>query len=260
MQPAPIGASAAARSRDQDRRSSLEPGEREGVGNPRRNLNCAEAGEAQAGRRAPYDVRRGGRHRADRPRSNAAGGTTPWGRTPGPSHAPPPPCAGGIAADPGAPDMRNRGSPRHRPVGKTVAIPRLDGAGRDLGFDDEPRVRMVEVPLVVGDVLEVPDDLAGVGVEGEGRVGVQDVAVTGAPLHRAPRNRHPDAGVDEVQPGVEAGRVPSRAAPPVLVGDVGAPFCVRRATRPSRALPRRARRPRRRLADHRRGDAPANSH
>ena len=79
---------------------------------------------------------------------------------------------------------------------------------------------MVEVPLVVGDVLEVPDDLAGVGVEGERGVGVQDVAVAGAALHRAPRDRHPDAGEDEVQLGVEAGRVPGRAAPPVLVGNV----------------------------------------
>ena len=36
---------------------------------------------------------------------------------PGPSHAPPPPCAGGIVAGPGAPDMRNRGS-RAAPAGR----------------------------------------------------------------------------------------------------------------------------------------------
>ena len=48
---------------------------------------------------------------------------------PGPSHAPPPPCAGGIVAGPGAPDGRNRGSTRRGPVGKTVD-PLESGAGR----------------------------------------------------------------------------------------------------------------------------------
>ena len=49
-----------------------------------------------------------------------------WG-APRPSHAPPPPCAGSIAAGPGAPDGRNRGSHAARPVGKTVAAPRIGG-------------------------------------------------------------------------------------------------------------------------------------
>ena len=79
---------------------------------------------------------------------------------------------------------------------------------------------MVEVPFVVRGVLEVPHDLARVGVEGEGGVRVEDVAVSGAALHRAPRNRHPDAGVDQVQLGVVARRVPRGAAAPQLVGDV----------------------------------------
>ena len=46
---------------------------------------------------------------------------------PGPSHAPPEPCAGSIAAGPvGAPDRRNRGS-HAVPAGKTVATPRIGG-------------------------------------------------------------------------------------------------------------------------------------
>ena len=47
--------------------------------------------------------------------------------TAGPSHAPPPPCAGRIMAGSGAPDVWNRGFPRRRPVGKTVATPRIGG-------------------------------------------------------------------------------------------------------------------------------------
>ena len=48
---------------------------------------------------------------------------------PGPSHAPPPPCAGGIVAGPGLRTCGIVGLTRRRPVGKTVAPPRI-GASR----------------------------------------------------------------------------------------------------------------------------------
>ena len=54
----------------------------------------------------------------------------PSRRTPGaagPSHAPPPPCAGGIVAGPGLRTRGIVGLTRRRPVGKTVATPRIGG-------------------------------------------------------------------------------------------------------------------------------------
>ena len=79
---------------------------------------------------------------------------------------------------------------------------------------------MVEVPLIIGDVLEIPDDRPGIGVQGQRGIGVQHVAVAGAALHGAPGNRHPDTRIDQVQLRVVAGRIPGRAAAPILVRDV----------------------------------------
>ena len=119
----------------------------------------------------------------------------------------------GLAGDTGhdlAP--RARGDPTVHPFDR-VAV------RGHLGLDHEPGVRVVEVPFVVRDVLEVPDDRARVGVEGEGGVGVEDVAVAGAALHGAPGNRHSDPGVYQVQLGVVARRVPRGSAAAHRVGD-----------------------------------------
>ncbi len=75
------------------------------------------------------------------------------------------------------------------------------------GVDEDALERVVEVPAVV-EVLVVPDDLAGVGVEGEGRVVVEVLQVGPADEELGGRRGHRGADVDEVQLGVVAGDHP----------------------------------------------------
>ena len=88
---------------------------------------------------------------------------------------------------------------------------------------------MVEIPVVV-QVLVVPADRAGVGVEGEGRVVVAVRIVDAAEheLRRRRRHRRPD--VDEVQVGVVARDHPRADVHPLLVGHA-APRLVARLAR-----------------------------
>ena len=71
------------------------------------------------------------------------------------------------------------------------------GSGADRGVDEQALERMVEVPVVV-QVLVVPDDLAPVGVQREGRVVVQvgEVRAAGHELRRRRRRSPPSTWVD----------------------------------------------------------------
>ena len=129
----------------------------------------------------------------------------------------------GLAVE-GVDDAGLAGHAGHHPADLARPQPRVDpahrvGVGRDRGVEQHPLEGVVEVPVVV-QVLVVPDDLAGVGVEGEGRVVVQ-VREVGAAEHEL-RGRRGDrrAGVDQVQLGVVAGGHP---APDVLAVGVGHP-------------------------------------
>ena len=74
----------------------------------------------------------------------------------------------------------------------------------------------VEIPLIVGHVLEMPDQLAGVGIERQRGVGVQAIVVNAGLLRRM----HQRAGVvslrrseeDQVQRGIIAAGGPNRRA------------------------------------------------
>ena len=102
-------------------------------------------------------------------------------------------------------------------------------------IDEHAFVRRA-VPLVGGHELEVPAQLAGVGVDGEQGVRVQRVA--GAARRRAPRRRLARREVHEIQLRVVARGVPRRAAerrPFVVLGprlEAGLAFARRGVKRP----------------------------
>src|SRR6185503_16124006 len=93
----------------------------------------------------------------------------------------------------------------------------------DDGVDEQTLERMVEIP-VVDDVLEVPDDLARVGVERERRVVIEVLLLIAAEhvLRRGRRDRRAD--VDAVQLGIEARDHPHADVPTLLVRDVAPGF------------------------------------
>ena len=135
---------------------------------------------------------------------------------PGPSHAPPPPCAGGIATGPGAPDVRNRGS-------------HAASAGRQDGGDPSNRGRAVtrsQRGMPLSATRTIPRSATAVrrrnrgGSWGSGRAGI--VGLT----------RHRPVGKTVATPRIGGG--PSRA---VSVG------CSCSATDPARPAPAPARRP-----------------
>ena len=100
------------------------------------------------------------------------------------------------------------GDAGHDPPHLAGPQPRVDPLDRvrvrrDRGVDEDALERVVEVPTVV-EVLVVPDDLAGVGVEGEGRVVVEVLQVGAADEELGGRRGHRGADVDEVQLGVVA--------------------------------------------------------
>ena len=77
---------------------------------------------------------------------------------------------GGIERPDDAGLARDAGHDLAPRAGDDPAVQPFDRLGirRHLGLDHEPGVRVVEVPFVVRGVLEVPHDLARVGVEREG--------------------------------------------------------------------------------------------
>ena len=85
---------------------------------------------------------------------------------------------------------------------------------RDGGLDQQPLERMIEIP-VIDDVLVVPDDLAGVGVERERGVVVEVRLVVARQRELRRGNRHRRADEDPVQLRVVARHHP-RAHVPAL--------------------------------------------
>ena len=99
---------------------------------------------------------------------------------------------------------------------------RLAGLAVDRKIDEHPLVDVIEVPGVVFEMLVVPLQLPGVGIDGEGRVRVHR-AVLGAGLGRQrpahlgdPRIGLAGAVIDEVLVGVIAPGNPRRGAEPAL--------------------------------------------
>ncbi len=90
---------------------------------------------------------------------------------------------------------------------------------RDLGVDQEPLEGVVEVPVVV-DVLVVPDDLAGVHVEGHRGRHVEVVLVVPRELILGRRGGDRGAVVDQAELRVVAGRVPGPDRDPLLARGV----------------------------------------
>ena len=141
----------------------------------------------------------------------------------------------GLAVE-GVDDAGLAGDAGHHPALLARLQPGVDpgdgvGVGGDGGVDEQPLEGVVEVPVVV-QVLVVPPDLAGVGVEGEGRVVVQ-VRQLGAAEHEL-RGRRGDrrADVDEVQLGVVSSG-PSRCRRACAARTARRPTSRRRA-RPAR--------------------------
>ena len=86
---------------------------------------------------------------------------------------------------------------------------------RDRGLHEQPLERMIEIP-VIDDVLVVPDDLAGVGVERERRVVIEVLLVVAAERELRRGDRHRRADVDQVGLGVVARDHPRADMPALL--------------------------------------------
>ena len=86
---------------------------------------------------------------------------------------------------------------------------------RDGRVDEQPLERMVEIP-VIDEMLVVPDDLAGLGVERERRVVIQVLLVRAAENELRGRDRHGRADVDAGQRRIEARHHPRADVPALL--------------------------------------------
>ncbi len=102
------------------------------------------------------------------------------------------------------------------------------------GIDDEALERMIEIP-VIDDVLVVPDDLAGVGIQRQRGVVVQVLLVVAAEqeLRRGRADRRAD--VDQVQLGIVARHHPRADVIAPLEGHVAPRLVARFARRRDRA-------------------------
>ena len=87
--------------------------------------------------------------------------------------------------------------------------------GRDRGVDEQPLERMIEIP-VVDQMLVVPDDLAGRGIERERRVVIEVLLVVAAEDELRRGNRDRRADVDLVEHGVVARHHPRADVPALL--------------------------------------------
>ena len=93
----------------------------------------------------------------------------------------------------------------------------------DDGIDEQPLERMIEIP-VIDDVLEVPDDLARIGVECQRRVVVEVLLPVAAEhVFRCGRG-HRRADIDAVQLRIVARHHPHADVPTLLVGNVAPGF------------------------------------
>ena len=93
-----------------------------------------------------------------------------------------------------------------------------------------PLERMIEIP-VIDDVLVVPDDLAGVGVNGERAVVIEVLLVVAAERELRRGDRHRRADVDQVQLRIVARHHPGADVPALFHRHV-APRFVARLARP----------------------------
>src|SRR5262249_53373509 len=82
----------------------------------------------------------------------------------------------------------------------------------DLDVGEHLLKDMIEVPVIPRQKLMIPDNLAGIRIERQGRIGVEDGTVAGAAHDFTVRDRTAGAPIDEVQAGIVAARAPDRAA------------------------------------------------
>jgi hypothetical protein len=71
---------------------------------------------------------------------------------------------------------------------------------------------MIEIPVIARQELVIPNDLAGIRIQRQRRIGIEDGAVAGAAHDLAMRDRPAGAPVDQIQGGIVAARAPDRAA------------------------------------------------
>jgi hypothetical protein len=81
---------------------------------------------------------------------------------------------------------------------------------RDIG--EHLLEHVIEIPVIARQKLVVPDDLAGVDVKRERRVGVEDGAIAGAAHDFAVRNRPAGAPINQIERGIVAARGSDGAA------------------------------------------------
>ena len=91
------------------------------------------------------------------------------------------------------------------------------GVRRHLGLYQDALEGVILVPIVSWKVLEVPLDLAGIGVEGQRGVGVENIASACVSLKRSPRDGHRHADIDQVQLRIVTRGNPGGASPALLV-------------------------------------------
>ena len=109
---------------------------------------------------------------------------------------------------------RNPGDHLTSRAGSNIRIDPGHGVclGYHLGFHHDAFEGMILIPVAPGDVLKVPDDFPGIGIQRQGRVGIQHVAPSGIALDRAPGNRYRHPHKNQVELGIITGRHPRRAA------------------------------------------------
>ena len=88
---------------------------------------------------------------------------------------------------------------------------------RHLGLYQNALEGVILIPIVSGKMLKVPLDLAGVGIQGERRICVEDVATLCVSLDRSPRNGHRHADIDQVKVRIVARGNPCGASAALLV-------------------------------------------
>src|SRR3990172_12197034 len=114
--------------------------------------------------------------------------------------------------------LRERPGGDELPVGPiddvhVAALVRMDEelphASMEDGVDENALVGAVVVPEVMGDLLEVPDDFAGVGIDRHDAIGVEVLTHSSRSVEVG--GGVPDAPVEEVEPGIVGARHPGGA-------------------------------------------------
>src|SRR5262249_5937502 len=105
------------------------------------------------------------------------------------------------------------GAPVERPDDAALADSQehLPGMTVDLDIGELRPETMIEIPTIPRQELVVPDDLAGVGIKRQCRVGIEDSAVAGAAHDLAVRDRAAGAPIDEIERRIVTAGGPDRA-------------------------------------------------